>query len=344
MADSRFFDRQGPFALGELAERGGAKLGPGTDAALLIADVAPLDRAGASEIGFLDNPKYLPALAASKATACILSERHVAKAPRGMALLLSPAPYVSYARIAQIFYPAPRPAPGIASSASVDPTARLGEGVSLAPGAVIGARAEIGPRTIVGPNAVVGAGVSLGEDCRIGAGVVLGHCLIGRRVTVHPGSCIGQDGFGVALDPKGYVKVPQLGRVLIGDDCEIGSNVTIDRGAGPDTVVGPGCWIDNLVQIGHNVRLGRGCVIVALAGISGSTEIGDHVLVGGQVGIAGHLKIGGGVQIAAQSGVMRDVPPGIRVGGSPALPVREWHRQTVTLANLAAKGKDGDGT
>ena len=344
MADPRFFDRRGPFTLGELAERGGAKIGPGADPAAKISDVAPLDQAGSGEISFLDNPKYLSAMTATKAGACILSERHIAKAPKGLALLVSPSPYASYARIAQLFYPAPRPAPGIAASASVHPTARLDEGVTIGPGAAVGARAEIGARTIIGPNAVVGEGVVLGEDCRISAGVVLGCCLIGRRVTVHPGSCIGQDGFGVALDPKGYVKVPQLGRVLIGDDCEIGANVTIDRGAGPDTVIGPSCWIDNLVQIGHNVRLGRGCVVVALAGISGSTEIGDHVLVGGQVGIAGHLKIGGGVQIAAQSGVMRDVPPGVRIGGSPALPVREWHRQTVTLANLAAKTKDKDET
>lgn len=344
MADPRFFERHGPFSLAELAERGGATVAPGCDPTLKLLDVAPLDTAGPGDIAFLDNPKYLPALAATKAGACILSEKHRARAPAGMPLLIVPAPYVSYARIAQVFYPPRRPRPGIAPSAVVDPTAQIGEGVAIQAGAVVEAHAEIGAGTVIGPNAVVGRGAIVGEDCRIGAGVVLGHCVIGRRNTIHPGTCIGQDGFGVALDPKGYVKVPQLGRVVIGDDCEIGANVAIDRGAGPDTVIGPSCWIDNLVQIGHNVRLGRGCVVVSLAGISGSTQLGDHVVVGGQVGISGHLTIGGGVQIAAQSGVMRDVPPGIRIGGSPALPVREWHRQTVAIAKLAAKGKEEAGS
>jgi len=343
MADPRFFTRQGPFTLERLASSAGAKIASGTDPRLEIVDVAPLDAATGHDISFLDNSKYLAALAATKAGACILSEKHVPRAPAGLALLIAPAPYVAYARIAQLFYPPSRPRPGVAPSAAVDASAKIGKDVAIQAGAVLEAGSEIGDRTIIGANAVIGAGVVIGSDCRIGAGVVLGHCLIGQRNTIHPGSCIGQDGFGVALDPKGYVKVPQLGRVIIGDDCEIGANVMIDRGAGPDTVIGSSCWIDNLVQIGHNVRLGKGCVVVALAGISGSTQLGDHVVVGGQVGIAGHLKIGSGARIAAQSGVMRDVPPGMKMGGAPALPVREWHRQTVAIAKLAAKTKDEAG-
>ena len=156
---------------------------------------------------------------------------------------------------------------------------------------------------------------------------------------IHAGVRIGQDGFGFATGAEGHVKVPQLGRVIIGDDVEIGANTTIDRGAGPDTVIGAGTQIDNLVQIGHNVVLGRGCVVVAQVGISGSTKVGDYVVIGGQVGLAGHLSIGNKVRIAAQSGVMRDVAEGETVGGSPATTMRDWLRRVAIVDRLARKGK-----
>lgn len=343
MADPRFFDNAGPFTLGMVAERIGARLADPARASLSLRDLAPLDKAGEGELTFLDNPKYAPKLNDTRAAACILAEKYVDRAPAGMALLVTPQPYHAYARAAQLFYPLPRPPAGIHASAVIDPGARLGAGVSIAAHVVIEAGAEIGAGSIIGPASVIGRNVVLGDDCRIGAHVSLSHCVIGSRVTLHPGVRIGQDGFGFAPHPAGHVKVPQLGRVLIGDDCDIGSNSCIDRGAGPDTVIGPGCWIDNLVQIGHNVTLGRGCIVIAQAGIAGSTRLEDFVVLAAQAGVAGHLTIGMGAQIGAQSGVMTDIPAGERHAGSPSARAKEHFRQVATLRRLAkARGSENE--
>ncbi len=340
MADPRFFDRAGPFSLDALAALSGATLYDPTGGERLFVDVAPLETAGPEDLTFLDNRKYLDAFVGSRAGAAFVDERAIDKAPEGMALLIAANPYKAFARAAQAFYPLKPVAPRRAPSAIIDPAAIVPPDCDIADHVVIEAGARLGARCQIGPNTVIAAGVELGEDCRVGANVTLSHCVIGARVVLHPGVRIGQPGFGFAPDREGPVKIPQLGRVTVGDDVDIGANTTIDRGSGHDTIIGPGTMIDNLVQIGHNVVLGRGCVLAALVGISGSTRFGDFVMVGGQAGFAGHLKIGSGARIAARSGVMRDVAPGETVCGVPAVPITMFMRQVAILQRLAKK-KDG---
>jgi len=340
MADSRFFQRTGPNSLDALATLTGARLANPADGSRLIEDVAPLETAGPADATFLDNRKYTDAFMKSRGGAAFVTEAMAARAPVGMALLISREPYKAFARVVQVFYPEAPVVPYRAPSAIVDPTAVVPENCAIGANVVIEAGAHLGDRCQVGANTVIGPGVELGDDCRIAANVTLSHCLIGARVVLHPGVRVGQAGFGFAPDVQGPVKIPQLGRVIIGDDVDIGANTTIDRGSGHDTVIGHGTMIDNLVQIGHNVVLGRGCILAAQVGISGSTRLGDFVMAGGQAGFAGHLNIGAHVRIGAQAGLIKGVAAGETVIGSPAVPAIAFWRQVAMIQRLAKK-KDG---
>jgi UDP-3-O-[3-hydroxymyristoyl] glucosamine N-acyltransferase len=329
--DPRFFHRSGPHSLAAVADAAQATAPPRR---LMLTGVAPLQTAAATEVSFFDNRKYAAALAETQAGAVIVHPDMAERVPLSAVPIASAEPYVAWARVAALFHPLPPVRPGVHPSAVVAADARIDPSSEIGPLAVICAGATVGPRCRVGPLTVIGEGVVLGADCRIGAQASLSHALLGDRVTVYPGARIGQDGFGFALTGEGFLSVPQLGRVVLEDDVEIGANTTIDRGSMHDTCIGAGSRLDNLVQIGHNVRLGRGCVIVSQAGISGSTTLEDHVMVAGQAGLTGHLRIGRRARIGAQAGVMADVPAGADVVGSPAQPLREFFRHVAVLRRL----------
>jgi len=343
MADKRFFTVAGPFTLGQLAEMTGSELSDPAAAGKSVSDVAALQEANGSQVTFLDNRKYLDYFRHTHAAACFVKPDFASQAPQGTVALINKNPYKAYALAAQAFYPAEKFREYTAASAVVDPSADIGADCLIEHGVIIGRNVKIGARCRIEAHAVIRDGVEIGDDTHIGPNTFITHAIIGKRVRLYPGVCVGRAGFGFAIDPAGYISVPQLGRVLIEDDVEIGANSTIDRGAGPDTVIGRGSRIDNLVQIGHNVKIGRQCVIVAQTGISGSTQLGDFVMTGGQSGFAGHLKIGAGARIAAQSGIMRDVPAGEEVMGSPAVPLRQFMRQTALVGRMGTKkGNTGE--
>jgi UDP-3-O-[3-hydroxymyristoyl] glucosamine N-acyltransferase len=340
MSDPVFFRPALSPNLAEILSWTGAEARGVADPALVITRLAPLDEAGPGALAFFDNPKYLDALQATRASACFVAEHFAARVPAKTLALVVPAPMHAFAIVVEHMFPdAVRPgsffgSAGISPGAFIHAEARLEADVIVDPGAVIGPGAEIGSGSSVGPNAVIGPQVRIGRGCVIGPGARIAHALIGNRVIIHAGVAIGQDGFGFAIGRRAHMKVAQIGRVIIQDDVEIGANTTVDRGMMRDTVIGEGTKIDNLVQIAHNVRVGRHCLIVAQAGISGSTELGDFVTVGGQAGFAGHLSVGPGAQIAAQAGVIADVPAKARLGGTPARAIRDWLRAHIVLDRL----------
>jgi UDP-3-O-[3-hydroxymyristoyl] glucosamine N-acyltransferase len=336
IGNARFFARTGPHPIAVVA-RAAAGTAPESD--LKIAGLAPLQTAGPDEVSFLDNRRFVSALKETNAGAVIVHPDMQEWVPSKTVAILTPEPHVGWAKVAALFHPVPPVRPGVHASAVVADDAVVDPSAEIGPLCVIESGAEIGPRCRIGPGAVIGSGVVVGPDCRIGAHASLSHALLGARVFVYPGARIGQEGFGFAPTKAGFITAPQLGRVVLEDDVEVGANTTIDRGATQDTVIGAGSRLDNLVQIGHNVVLGRCCVIVAQAGIAGSTVLEDFVQVGGQVAMDGHLRIGKGARIGAQSGVMWDIPPGVDVVGFPAQPKREYFRQVAALRRMGRKEK-----
>jgi UDP-3-O-[3-hydroxymyristoyl] glucosamine N-acyltransferase len=336
MGDARFFARSGPYSLAAIAHAANgtaAAAGGGQE----FTGVAPLQSATPDQVSFLDNRRYVGALELTQAGAVIVHPDMACRVPAGAVPVVTVNTYEGWARVARLFHPLPPCQPGIhptasvAAGAIVDPTAEIG------PFCLIEAGAEIGARCRIGPYVSVGQGVVIGADCRIGSHASVSHAMLGQRVIIYPGARIGQEGFSFAHTKNGFLSIPQLGRVLIGDDVEVGANTTIDRGSARDTVIGAGSRLDNLVQIGHNVHMGRCCVIVAQVGISGSTVLEDFVQVGGQAAMAGHLRIGRGAQIGAQAGVIADAAPGAILLGSPAQSRHSFLRGVAMVKRMTAR-------
>lgn len=337
-----FFKKAGPFSLSEIARHAEAEPAEGADPAVMISDVRPLDMAGADDISFLDNKKYLEQLSETKAAACFVASNFASRVPENTVAMIAPAPYRSFAKALFLFYPDAN----WSKTADYDrgdydglvhPSAQLEEDVVIEPGAVIGREAQIGRGSRIAAGAVVGYRSMIGRNTYIGPGASVIHALVGNDVVIHSGVRIGQDGFGFAMGPQGHLKVPQIGRVVIQDNVEIGADTTIDRGALKDTIIGEGTKIDNQVQIAHNVVIGRHCVIVSKCGIAGSTEMGDFAVLGAASGLAGHLKMGAGAMLAGGSLSKDDIPAGARWGGTPAKPFLEWARELSALKKLGTK-------
>jgi UDP-3-O-[3-hydroxymyristoyl] glucosamine N-acyltransferase len=345
---SQFFPRRTGLSLREIAALTGAAPRPGAELDRVISGIASLERALPADIVFLDSPKLVDALATTRAGAVLVSERFEARAPARLSVLRSKRPFGDFVAVARKLFPdSLRPTSlfdgdAVAPGATVHPTAAIEHGVTIDPGAVIGPRAAIGAGTSIGANAVIGPNVQIGRDGSIGPGTVIVHALIGDGVIVHAGCRIGQDGFRYQPGAAGHIKVPQVGRVIIQDNVEIGAGTTIDRGGVDDTVIGEGTKIDNLVQIGHNCMIGRHCIIVGQCGLSGSVTLGDFAMLGGQVGVADHVTIGEGARVAAQSGVPSDIPAGETWAGSPAWPAGEYFR-VIAMIRRNARIRSGAG-
>lgn len=320
------------YRLGEIAEALGAELRGDPD--IRISGLATLQAAGPGQISFLANPAYGKYLVDTRASAVILSPATAGDAQTNVLLLDNP--YLGYARLSHWFDPAPVPAPGIHPTAVVDPSANIDATASIGPQVVIEAGVEIGAGVVVGAGSVIGARTRLGAGTQLRPRVTLAHdVVVGARCHILSGAVIGSDGFGFANEKGVWHRIAQLGRVVLGDDVEVGANATIDRGALDDTVIGNGVKLDNLIQIAHNVQIGDHSAMAAMVGIAGSTRIGHHCVFGGASGVAGHLDITDGVHLTGMTLVTGDIrEPGVYSSGTSADTNRQWRKNAVRFRQL----------
>ena len=309
MVDTAFYEKNGPFTLAQVAKICDAKLLDESQAQVVVQNIATMNHASENDICFFYDKKNKEKGAEIKAKACVTTEMLAPFVAQGVIILVSANP-------------------------------KLSQGVkilSICCGAVIGEKVVIGENCVIEPNVVIGRACKIGNNTKIGANASISYAIIGDNCYIYAGVRIGQDGFGFMMIDGKHVRIPQLGRVIIGNDVEVGANTCIDRGALDDTVIGDGCKIDNLVQIAHNDKFGNNCIVVSQTGVAGSCTFGDYVVCGGQTGFADHLNIGSGAQIASQSGIMRDIAPGEVMMGYPAVKFKDFMRQVACLQKLSNK-------
>jgi len=334
MPDRVFFTNLGPHKLSDIAKEVGCDI-DNTHKDLLIHNVKSLEDADEKSLTFITNKKYFPQFRSSTAAACLVPLDFDEESDSKIILLKTSNPYYSYSVILDMFYkPGKNIRPYVSQSAYISPSAKIGKNSYIGHNVVIEDEVEIGDNCIIEAGSFIDYKVKIGNRARIDSNVSISYSVIGDDFIALPGARIGQDGFGFSTEKGVHKKIYHTGRVLIGNNVEIGANSTIDRGSMHDTIIEDLCRIDNLVQIGHNAHIKKGTILVAQVGIAGSSTIGSYCALGGQVGVAGHITITDGVQIAGQAGIIRDIKePGV-MGGSPAVPIKDWHKQTIMMKKL----------
>jgi len=337
MQNRKFFKTSKPHKLSEIADKIGCTILAGKED-ILIEGIKSLSDSKNGDLTFLSSKKYSKEFEGSKASACIVPKAFESKSNTDTVLLKVDNPYHAYAKIIDIFYSSAKTYNSkIMPSAYVAEGSKIGKNCYIGHNVVIEDEVEIGDNAIIESGTVIDYGVRVGNNARIDSNVSISHSVIGDDVVILSGARIGQDGFGFATDNGIHKKIYHTGLVIIGNDVEIGANSCIDRGSMNDTIIEDLCRIDNLVQVGHNVHVKKGTILVAQVGIAGSCTIGSYCALGGQVGIAGHINITDNVQISGQGGVLKDIKEAGIMGGSPAVPIRDWHRQTIMMKKLITK-------
>lgn len=337
MVDTSFYKNNGPFSLKRVTEITGAELLDSSKEDEPISDIATMEKAGPNDICFFYDKKAKQKGAEIKGKACVTTKELAPFVAEGVCVLLHDNPKLAFVKLNEALYAEYVPTIGISPKASIHSGAKIGRNCYVGDFAVIEENAVIGDDCRIEPGAYIGRACKIGNRCRIGANAYVAYCVMGNDCYIYTGARIGADGFGFEVIDGKHHRIEQVGRVIIGNDVEIGANSCVDRGALDDTVIGDGCRVDNLVQIAHNDRFGRGCVLVAQVGVAGSCTFGDYVVCGGQTGFADHLNVGSGAQIAAQSGVMRDVDPQAVLLGTPAVPFKDFMRQVAFLQKNSKK-------
>lgn len=337
MVDTVFYEHTGAKTIKEIAEISHTVLQTKGKENEQIQNVCSLDSATADDLCFFYDKKNKAKAQNIKAKACVTTTDLASFVPENVIVLISENPKLSFIELISAFYKEHSYEAHIESDAVISKTAKIGKNCYIGHHTVIKDNVTIGDNCTIGDNVVIEHGCHIGNNCRIESNASISYCLMGNDCYIYTGARIGQDGFGFSVVNGRHQRIPQVGRVIIGNDVEVGANTCIDRGALDDTIIGDGCRIDNLVQVAHNDKIGNYCILVAQTGIAGSCTFGDYVVCGGQTGFADHLNIGSGAQIGAQSGVMRDIEPGAIVMGSPTVPFKDFMRQVAFLQKNSKK-------